>query len=153
MIEQKAVNARKLGDVLGISERAVWDLADRGIIERAGRGRYDLFTGIHAYCGHLRSVAAGRGGEAASYDLTRERARLAKEQADERELRNATLRGELVEAEAVKREWADVLRSVRSRVLSVPSRVRQSLPHLTGHDVERIDSELRRALEEVARDE
>ncbi|WP_191569056.1 terminase small subunit [Paracoccus yeei] len=152
-MEPREVSARQLGEILGLNERTVRDLVDRGVVTRTGRGRYDLFGSILAYVEHLRAVAAGRGGEAASYDLTRERARLAKEQADERELRNATLRGELVEVEAVKREWTDILRSIRSRVLSVPSRVRQSLPHLTGHDVERIDGELRRALEEAARDE
>lgn len=152
-MESRDVSARQLGEVLGLNERTVRELVDRGIVTRTSRGRYDLFGSVLAYVEHLRSVAAGRGGEAASYDLTRERARLAKEQADERELRNATLRGELVEAEAVRREWSDVLRGVRSRILSVPSRVRQSLPHLTAHDVERIDGELRRALEEAARDD
>lgn len=152
-MEAREVGARQLGEVLGLNERTVRELVSRGIVAKNGRNRYDLFPSVLAYVEHLRTVAAGRGGEAASYDLTRERARLAKEQADERELKNAILRGELVEAEAVKREWSDILRGVRSRVLSVPSRVRQSLPHLTGHDVERIDSELRRALEEAARDE
>lgn len=85
------MSARQLGEVLGLNERTVRELVDRGIVNRTGRGRYDLFGSVLAYVEHLRTVAAGRGGEAASYDLTRERARLAKEQADERELKNAAL--------------------------------------------------------------
>ncbi|WP_367714503.1 hypothetical protein AB2N04_10760 [Nitratireductor sp. GISD-1A_MAKvit] len=79
-------------------------------------------------------------------DLSRERARLASEQADQVALKNAALRGELVEASAVQAEWAGVIRSLRSGVLAVVSRVRQRLPHLSTHEAEVIDSELRAAL-------
>ncbi len=93
------------------------------------------------------------GEERQKASLTEERARLAKEQADAAEIKNAILRKELVHASDVEREWASVLRKVRSGVLAVPSRVRQLLPHLTPHDVEAIDNELRCALEDLAHDE
>lgn len=79
-----------------------------------------------------------------------ERDRLAREQADNVALKNAQLRRELVPAVDVEARWSDVLRRVRSKILAVPSRVRQSHPHLTAHDVLAIDAELRRALEELA---
>ncbi|MGR3464074.1 DNA packaging protein [Limimaricola sp.] len=152
MIDEINVSGRDLAAVLGISDRAVRELHERGLVVKEARGRYALLASVTAYTEHLRGVASGRGDEALVYDLTRERARLAKEQADERELRNASLRGDLVSAEDVKREWANVIRTVRSKILAVPSRVRQSLAHLTPHDVEAIDTELRRALEDVAHD-
>lgn len=79
-----------------------------------------------------------------------ERDRLAKEQADNVALKNAALRRELVPATEVEARWSDILRRVRSKVLAVPSRVRQTHPHLTAQDVVAIDAELRRALEELA---
>ena len=84
--------------------------------------------------------------------LTTERIRLAKEHADAAEFKNAQLRGELVRATSVEREWSAVLRKVRSGVMAVPSRIRQQLPHLTGHDMEIIDRELRAALEDLSND-
>lgn len=93
------------------------------------------------------------GEERQQTSLTAERARLAKEQADAAEIKNAVLRRDLVVASEVEREWSAVLRKVRSGVLAVPSRMRQTLPHLTPHDVQIFDAELRRVLEDLANDQ
>lgn len=79
-----------------------------------------------------------------------QRDRLAREQADHAAMKNAKMRGELVAAVEVEQRWSDILRRIRSKLLAVPSRVRQSHPHLTAHDVAAIDAELRHALEELA---
>jgi phage terminase Nu1 subunit (DNA packaging protein) len=55
-------------------------------------------------------------------------------------------RGKLLNAQAVEREWSDMLRQVRAGVMAVVSRVRARLPHLTGHDAAILDQELRAAL-------
>lgn len=150
MVEPIEVSGHALAKVLKVNDRTVRDLHERGLVVKLKRGKYDLCASVSLYVEHLRDVASGRGDEDSSISLTQERARLTREQADERELRNKALRGDLVSAEAVKREWVDVLRVVRSKILAVPSRVRQSLAHLTAHDVAEIDDELRRALEELA---
>ena len=67
-----------------------------------------------------------------------------------RELEVQKRQGELVEAAATRREWQDIQRLVRARVLAIPSRVRSQLPHLTAHDVEVIDAEVREALTALA---
>ncbi|NJO53788.1 MAG: DNA packaging protein [Bacteroidales bacterium] len=79
-----------------------------------------------------------------------ERDRLAREQADNMALKNAALRRELVPAAEVETRWSDILRRVRSRLLAVPSRVRQASPHLTARDIAALDGELRKALEDLA---
>jgi phage terminase Nu1 subunit (DNA packaging protein) len=56
----------------------------------------------------------------------------------------------MVRAADVEREWANVLRDVRSTMLSVPSRVGSKLAHLSAHDVAEIDSEIKAALEGLA---
>ena len=78
------------------------------------------------------------------------RDRLAREQADNMALKNAALRRELVPSTEVEARWSDILRRVRSKILAVPSRTRQTCPHLTAHDVAAFDAELRQALEELA---
>jgi phage terminase Nu1 subunit (DNA packaging protein) len=80
---------------------------------------------------------------------TKERARLARAQADLAELKAAKQRSLLLDAAAVETEWSGVLRTVRAGMLAVPSRVAQRLPHLTPHDVAEIDAEVRAALIEI----
>lgn len=120
---------------------------------KVGTDRYDLTKSLQSYASHLREMAAGRGDEASAIFLTAERARLAKEQADHAALKNAALRRELVPAAEVAATWGGIVRQVRSRLLAVPARLRQGLAHLTARDVEAIDAEIRRALEELSEDD
>ncbi|GGE96133.1 MULTISPECIES: DNA packaging protein [Stappia] len=119
-------------------------------------GRIDVARGrlwIQSNIDPKRSAAQSDQGDlplAARTDAATERARLVKEQADHAALKNALLRQDLLPAADVEREWTDMLRRVRSRLLAVPSRLRQVLPHLTAHDVGAIDTELRHALEDLA---
>lgn len=48
---------------------------------------------------------------------------------------------------AANREWTDRMVKVRAGVLAVPSRLRQTLPHLTADDAATMEAELRRALD------
>jgi phage terminase Nu1 subunit (DNA packaging protein) len=140
------VSGKDLASAFGVSDRSIREFADRGIIEKVGRGKYKLLQSVRLYTAHLREVAAGRGGEAGVLDLTAERVRHAKEQADNLALKNAALRRDLVPVADVEREWITVARQIRSGVMAVPSRVRQSLPHLTAYDADVIDREIRDAL-------
>jgi phage terminase Nu1 subunit (DNA packaging protein) len=124
------VSAEELAETIGVTDRAVRELATRGIVIKLDAGKYDRAASVRAYCNHLREVAAGRGGEEAQLNLSAEKARLAKEQADGQALKNASLRRELVSAAEVEREWSVVLRGVRSQMLGIPSRLQQRLPHL-----------------------
>ena len=62
------------------------------------------------------------------------------------ELQNAATRGALLDAGDVEREWTATFAGVRARMLAVPSRAAQRLPHLGAHDVSEIDREVRDAL-------
>lgn len=59
------------------------------------------------------------------------------------------MRGEFVPCGEVERAWGDIVRGIRSRILAVPSRLRQTVPNLTTSDVSLIDRELRDALQEL----
>ena len=136
-------SAETLGELLGISPRVVREHASRGIIVKVSKGAYDVPASVRAYCTHLREQAAGR---SASTNLTAERIRVAKEQADALAMKNAAARREMVPAREVESEWAAVLRDVRAAMLALPSRIQQRLPHLTAHDVATVDREIRDAL-------
>lgn len=142
------ITASELAELLKVSKRAVSDFVERGIVVKTERNRFDLRQSIQRYCEHLRGVAAGRGGDGADV-LTAERARLAREQADQTAMKNAAMRGEMISMTDVRNEWVSIGRRIRNAVLSVPSRCRQMLPHLTTYDVDLIGEEIRSALTEL----
>ncbi|WP_370049324.1 MULTISPECIES: terminase small subunit [Salipiger] len=143
------ISGPDLCEMLGLSPAALSDLKKRGIACHRGHNSYDLVQTVNAYVLHLRGIASGRGGEDLTAQLSTERARLAKEQADAQALKNAKARAELVEAAEVERAWSDVLRQVRARILAVPSRIRSDLPQLDTVTVSAIDRALRDALKEL----
>ncbi|WP_289153124.1 DNA packaging protein [uncultured Salipiger sp.] len=142
------IGGKDLCDLLALSSGALTDLKKRGIAVHLGHDAYDLKATVQAYVQHLRGIASGRGGEEHTVQLSAERARLAKEQADAQALKNAKARAELVDASEVEHRWADVLRKVRARILSAPPRLRQVL-NLDAESAEVIDRELRDALSEL----
>lgn len=119
-----------------------------GILVKNGRARWDVRASLQGYLSQLRDGAI-RGGGQVPDELKAEKLRLAREQADKLEIANAA-RGDMVRAADVEREWANVLRDVRSTMLAVPSRVGSKLAHLSAHDVAEIDSEIKAALEGLA---
>ena len=128
-METKAssVTAAELADLLGVTSKTVYQLADRGIVIRAGRGR------------------RARPGARPWPRLRRPPVRVSLGAlADKAELANAHRRGALVDAEAVQREWCDTIRGVRARVMAVPTRCGARLPHLTAHDISTIEGEVAR---------
>jgi phage terminase Nu1 subunit (DNA packaging protein) len=150
--ELPPVSAAALGSLLGISDRAVRDMAKAGHVVAVGRNKFDVAASVPRYCAHLRQLATGRGGEAAIATGTAARARLAAAQASLVETKSARLRGALLDVGDVERQWSAILSGIRARLLAVPSRAAQRLPHLGPHDVGEIDREIRDALAELGED-
>lgn len=107
---------------IGVSAKYVQDLIRDGVLERKSRGLYDLDECRDAYISKLREKAAGRAGSG-ELDLVAERARLAKEQADAKEMENAVERGDLVYIEDVAKQVENQFTKVRTRLLGVPTKV------------------------------
>ena len=108
---------------VGISQPVVAELVARGIIKSAGRGGIDLDEARLAYCANLRAVAAGRAVTEGGLDLSDERARKAKEEADRLEMLNAQMRGELLARSDVDAAVSAAFARVRAKMLSVPTKV------------------------------
>ena len=144
-------SAEEVGAWLGISGTQVHRLARQGVIPRTDDERFDLRAAILAYAAHLRDAQRGR--TTTDPELNAEKLRLARANAEKIELANAKVRGALVPVAEVESAWAAVLRDVRAAMLAIPARVQQRLGHLTPHDVQMIDREVRDALEEASRDD
>ncbi|MBV6635866.1 MAG: terminase small subunit [Mameliella sp.] len=144
------IGGSDLCDLLRISPAALTGLVKRDLAVKLGHDAYDLTETVGRYVEHLRGVASGRGDEGQVLTLTGERARLAREQADAQALKNAKLRGELVEASEVERTWSDTLRQMRARLMAIPSRLRADLPNLDPEVLTALDRALRDTLTELA---
>ena len=107
---------------LGVSTKTVQDLLANGVIKKKDRGEYDLEECLRAYISRLREIAASRIGTG-DLNLTDERARLAKEQADSKEMENAITRGQLVYIEDVAKRFAQSLSKVTTRLMAIPTKV------------------------------
>lgn len=143
------VGVKVLAKLFRCTEQTVRNYVEDGIVVRVGRGQYDKDASTSNLIEHLRGAAAGRGGEDQVLDLTKQRARLASEQADAVEMKNRVMRGDLAPVADMQRAMADSYRKVRSRILAVPSRVRQLLGHIGQMEASVIDRELRDALAEL----
>lgn len=148
------LDERGMAALMRLSLSQVRTKAREGLFVRCARGRYDVAASVGNYVEHLRAVASRSGGRPPSGgegdDLRAEKLRLTRAQADKEETRVARERGELVQADAVSREWASILRDLRNALLAVPSRCGATLPHLTATDAAIFDREIRLALEGVA---
>ena len=138
------VSAEILGKWLGLSSAHVASYARRGVMVRAGRGKFDLEASVRAYCQHMREAVAAQGRPAQS-GTGKQRARLAAAQAEAVELKNARQRGALVDAETVARGWEGVARTVRAGVMRIPRRAGARLA-LSPELVRALDDEIRDAL-------
>ncbi len=144
----------QLAAFLGIATSQVRTKTRDGVLIRIQGGKkgapagWDVRASLLGYLSQLREGAVKGGPQ--TDELKAEKLRLAREQADKLEIGNAAARGDMVKAADVEREWANVLRDVRSTMLAVPSRVGSKLSHLTAHDVAEIDHEIKGALEGLA---
>lgn len=158
--EPRTISKSGFSKLINVSPGRVSQMITAGMpVERDGKldvARCKLWISENINPTRAASQAQGAtlfGEEKQAISLTAERARLAKAQADAVELKNATMRRELVPASEVERLWSGEWMQLRSSVLAVPSRLRQLLPHLTVEDIEAIDGELRRMLTEFGNDQ
>lgn len=114
-----------IAKLLLLTERRVQQLTKDGVIPRSERGRYELVPAVQGYVKYLQERSHGSSGAPADYHL--EKARLVKLQADRAETELAELRGELVSASDVADAWAQMLSTIKMRILAIPSKSAKQL--------------------------
>jgi terminase small subunit / prophage DNA-packing protein len=148
----RKVSAQELGGLLGMSARRIGELAERKIVVKTARGKFDLAASVAGYCGHLREVAAGRQGESDTLDLVTERARLARAQAVRVERENHIAEGALCPVSETVRIVASHNLRLRNRLLAIPRvwamRIHAAKTPMLVESI--VDEAIREALEELA---
>lgn len=144
------VTSDGLAVLFGVTARTVTELGRRGVIPRGSRrGRWGASLCVPAYCAHLREQAAGRAGidDGERLDLATERAKLARSQRMKLDTDAARLRGELVDAAAVRGRLSAMVTQARDKLLAVPVKAKGRIPTLTVDDVEIIETLITETLE------
>ncbi len=139
-----------LSRMTGISYKTLKKALDAaGIepIEAGGQGKAHLFD-----CAGALEAIYNPTDDRAALDLNTERARLAKEQADEKAMKNAILRGELMPIDEIRDQWARIAIGIRINFLALPSRLAQMLETVSTPTERRamIDNEIKTILTALA---
>jgi phage terminase Nu1 subunit (DNA packaging protein) len=146
----------RLAGMLGV-DRQTMVRALAGTSPDAGTDKKPLFrvaTASDALARHRVKPdgRVGTDGNSATAQLTAERARLAREQAEAVALKNAVTRGELVRLASVQRSAEIIFAAFRERCLSIPGKIAAICEMRSRGEVEQIvRDEVYEALDELSR--
>ena len=125
-----------LAVLLGMSIRTVTDWTSKGVMVPAPqRGRYLTLPSLHGYVDNIRQVAAGRA-TATGATLADERAKRESIERQISELKLAQMRGEVLTFAETSDEWTRLMQVVKVNVMALPSKARQTMPHITATDAQ-----------------
>lgn len=128
----------ELAVILDMAMRNVSDHAAKGsFVPAAKNGMFKTLPSIQTYVRKLREMAAGRAEELRN-PLADERLRSAQVERELNEIKLSNLRGEMLSAAEVSENWAAFGGQVKAKLLSVPTKVRARIPHMTAHDQETV---------------
>lgn len=131
---------------LGINVATFKDFVARGVIEERDRGQYTLEECAKQYLSHLREIAAGRA-TVDGLSLADERARLAKEQADAKEMQNMVERGELLYMDDVIKDFEEQLMNCKTKLLAAPTKVAAEI--FASRDVQEVQEIMEEAIKDA----
>ena len=136
----------EISSKLGINVATFKDFVARGIIEERDRGQYTLEECAKQYLSHLREIAAGRM-TTDGLNLADERARLAKEQADAKEMENMVERGELLYMDDVIKDFEEQLMNCKTKLLATPTKIAAEV--FASRDVQEVQELMEQAIKDA----
>lgn len=151
-IDTLTVSAAVLGNIFGVTDRRIRQMAEEGIIVRAAKGRYRLVESLKNYILSLKLVADGAFADNPDGELNIEEEKAIHERVKRHisELKLQTMKGELHKAKDVELVMSDMLSSFRTRILNIPSKVAPVLEDRdAGYIKERLTVEVNEVLNEL----
>lgn len=143
-ISALTVNSATLEKMIGVTDRRIRQLADEGVLIRAAKGRYKLMDSIRNYIlsQKIRAEAASAETLEDELDLEEEKAIHERVKRYISELKLQTMKGELHKAEDVERVMTDMLVSIKTKLLSMPTKLAPIL--VSRNDIDFIRSAVNR---------
>lgn len=147
-IDSTTVSAAVLGDMFGVTDRRIRQMAEEGIVVRAAKGRYKLVDSIKNYLLAMKLAAEGIGVEFADGEINLEEEKGLHERVKRHisELKLQIMKGELHKAQDVEIVMTDMLVSFKTRMMNIPSKV---APVLENHDAAFIKDQLTKEINEA----
>lgn len=144
----RTCSGAELAVLLGINPRNVREWAQRGVLKRVKSGQFHVVESVQNYTAHLREQAAGRA-TSSGQNLADEKALELQVRREIGAIKLATLRGEVLTKDEVSTSWSLFAGAVKSAFLSVPTKARTKIPHLTAHDGETLRTLVRDILSDL----
>lgn len=130
-ITDTVVTAKQLGDLFGVGDRMVRNLAEQGIAKKQSNGKYLLFESTKNYIVLLKAQAAGKrvqddtSGE--TLDLDQERALHEHTKRQITQIKLALIKGETHKAEDVAAVMTDIFAKIKSKLEAMPTKMARRL--------------------------
>ncbi len=151
-IDNITVSAAVLGELFGVRDRRIRQMADEGIVTRAAKGRYKLVDSIKNYLLTLKLAAEGGSVELVDGEISFDEEKALHERVKRHisELKLQIMKGELHKAEDVEIVMMDMLVAFKTKIMGIPSKV---APVLENRDAafirDRLTKEVIEALNEL----
>jgi phage terminase Nu1 subunit (DNA packaging protein) len=148
----KRPSLRGLAEALGVSLSALQEARKTGRIDLTGPIDLEALKRQWIASSNVQGPApmANREGAPEGPSLADARRRKELALAELREIELAKEKGSLIPARDVELRWAGIIMSARTRLLELPTRMKQAVPDLTSKDVETIREIVREALTDLA---
>lgn len=151
-IDSLTVSAAVLGNIFGVTDRRIRQMAEEGIIVRAAKGRYNLVDSLKNYILSLKLAVDSNDSDNPDGELNFEEEKALHERVKRHisEMKLQTMKGELHKADDVRHVMTDMLSSFKTRMMNIPAKVAPVLEDRdTGYIKERLTSEVTEALNEL----
>lgn len=151
-IDSLTVSAAVLGNIFGVTDRRIRQMAEEGIIVRAAKGRYNLVDSLKNYILSLKLAVDSNDSDNPDGELNFEEEKALHERVKRHisEMKLQTMKGELHKADDVRHVMTDMLSSFKTRMMNIPAKVAPVLEDRdAGYIKERLTSEVTEALNEL----
>lgn len=151
-IDSLTVSAAVLGNIFGVTDRRIRQMAEEGIIVRAAKGRYNLVDSLKNYILSLKLAVDSNDSDNPDGELNFEEEKALHERVKRHisEMKLQTMKGELHKANVVRHVMTDMLSSFKTRMMNIPAKVAPVLEDRdAGYIKERLTSEVTEALNEL----
>lgn len=127
-IDSLTVSAAVLGNIFGVTDRRIRQMAEEGIIVRAAKGRYNLVDSLKNYILSLKLAVDSNDSDNPDGELNFEEEKALHERVKRHisEMKLQTMKGELHKADDVRHVMTDMLSSFKTRMMNIPAKVAQS---------------------------
>jgi phage terminase Nu1 subunit (DNA packaging protein) len=116
------VTAKVMGDLIGVSDRRIRQMADEGILPKLENGSYDLVDAVRTY---IRFLKLNNETDSSSTKASYEEEKMLHERAKRQkaELLLAEMRGQVHDADTVEKVMEEMLTNLKTKILAIPPTV------------------------------